>query len=101
MPEVAASFIVVAPRSSDPGVVGGPAHAPPPDLHDRQRCPKNQHAVQTMSVRNRRLLSERHPRARPERLDELRAIVADPVRAKAHPMDTSTINSVRQAAAIH
>ena len=79
----------------------GADHAPLLDLYDRQRRPINERAVQAMSIRNKRLLQERDPAVRRERLDELRAIVADPVRAKAHLMDTSMINSVRQAAAIH
>jgi 3-(3-hydroxy-phenyl)propionate hydroxylase len=74
--------------------------APLLDLYDRQRRPINIQAVQAMSIRNKRLLEERDPKVRAERLAELRAIAADPARAKAYLLDTSMINSVRAAAAI-
>ena len=70
------------------------------DLYDRQRRPINIKAVQAMSIRNKRLLEERDPGVRAQRLQELRDIVADPVRAKAYLMDSSMINSVRDAASI-
>jgi 3-(3-hydroxy-phenyl)propionate hydroxylase len=70
------------------------------DLYDRQRRPINVQAVQAMSIRNKRLLEEKDPAIRRERLQEQRALAADPVRAKAHLMNTSMINSVREAAAI-
>jgi 3-(3-hydroxy-phenyl)propionate hydroxylase len=53
-----------------------------------------------MSIRNKRLLEERDPKVRAERLQDLRDTVADPARAKAYLMNTSMINSVREAAAI-
>lgn len=74
--------------------------APLLDLYDRQRRPINIRAVQAMSIRNKRLLEERDPKVRADRLAELRAIAADPARAKAYLLDTSMINSVRAAAAI-
>jgi 3-(3-hydroxy-phenyl)propionate hydroxylase len=70
------------------------------DLYDRQRRPINVQAVQAMSIRNKRLLEEKDPAIRRERLQEQRALASDPVRAKAHLMNTSMINSVREAAAI-
>jgi 3-(3-hydroxy-phenyl)propionate hydroxylase len=70
------------------------------DLYDRQRRPINVKAVQGMSIRNKRLLEEKDPEVRRQRLDEQRALAADPVQAKAHLMNTSMINSVREAAAI-
>lgn len=70
------------------------------DRYDRQRRPINVKAVQAMSIRNKRLLEERDPKVRHEKLDELRALAADPVRAKAYLMETSMINSVREAAQI-
>jgi 3-(3-hydroxy-phenyl)propionate hydroxylase len=76
------------------------AAAPLLDLYDRQRRPINIKAVQAMSIRNKRLLEERDPAVRAQRLQELRDIVADPARAKAYLMDSSMINSVRDAAAI-
>ena len=70
------------------------------DLYDRQRRPINIKAVQAMSIRNKRLLEERDPAVRAERLREIAAIAADPARARAFLMDSSMINSVRDAAAI-
>ncbi|UFN50280.1 FAD-dependent monooxygenase [Roseomonas sp. OT10] len=70
------------------------------DLYDRQRRPINIRAVQAMSIRNKALLEEKDPAVRRQRLEEQRALAADPVRAKAHLMNTSMINSVREAAAI-
>lgn len=69
-------------------------------LYDRQRRPINIKAVQAMSIRNKRLLEEKDPTIRRERLDEQRDLAADPVRAKAHLMNTSMINSVREAALV-
>ncbi|WP_426957364.1 FAD-dependent oxidoreductase [Muricoccus radiodurans] len=78
----------------------GADHAALLDLYDRQRRPINVQAVQAMSIRNKRLLQETDPAIRRERLDELRATAADPARARAYLMNTSMINSVREAAAI-
>jgi 3-(3-hydroxy-phenyl)propionate hydroxylase len=78
----------------------GAEAAPLLDLYDRQRRPINIKAVQAMSIRNKKLLEERDPKVRAERLQELRDTVADPVRAKAYLMNSSMINSVREAAAI-
>jgi 3-(3-hydroxy-phenyl)propionate hydroxylase len=78
----------------------GAEAAPLLDLYDRQRRPINIKAVQAMSIRNKKLLEERDPAVRAERLQELRDTVADPVRAKAYLMNSSMINSVRDAAAI-
>ena len=70
------------------------------DLYDRQRRPINIRAVQAMSIRNKRLLEERDPAVRTERLREISDIAADPARARTFLMDSSMINSVRDAAAI-
>jgi 3-(3-hydroxy-phenyl)propionate hydroxylase len=70
------------------------------DHYDRQRRPINIKAVQAMSIRNKQLLEERDPVVRAAGLQELRAIAADPQRARAHLMNTSMINSVREAAAV-
>jgi 3-(3-hydroxy-phenyl)propionate hydroxylase len=66
----------------------------------RQRRTVNVEFVQQMSIRNKRLLEERDPEVRRQRLDELRAIAADPERAYQHLLRTSMIASVRRAAAI-
>jgi 3-(3-hydroxy-phenyl)propionate hydroxylase len=81
-------------------VLGGEPHAPLLDLFERRRRPANIRAVQAMSIRNKRLLEERDPATRRRWLAEMRAMASDPVRAKAHLMDTSMIGSVREAAAI-
>ncbi len=70
------------------------------DLYDRQRRPINIEFVQAMSIRNKRLVEERDPAVRAERLSELSQIAADPVRAKAYLMDSSMITAMRKAAAI-
>ncbi|MGI9378617.1 MAG: FAD-dependent oxidoreductase, partial [Methyloligellaceae bacterium] len=68
--------------------------------YDHQRRPINIKAVQAMSIRNKKLLEERDPGVRRERLNELKVIASDPVKSKAHLMNTSMINSVREAAAV-
>ena len=70
------------------------------DRYDRQRRPINIKAVQAMSIRNKKLLEERDPEVRTRNLDDLRALTADPVRAKAYLMASSMINSIREAAQI-
>jgi 3-(3-hydroxy-phenyl)propionate hydroxylase len=71
------------------------------DLYDRQRRPINIKAVQAMSIRNKRLLEEKDPAVRKTSLDEIRATAADADKARAYLLNTSMINSVREAAAIH
>ncbi|MEM7442649.1 MAG: NAD(P)/FAD-dependent oxidoreductase [Pseudomonadota bacterium] len=78
----------------------GAAAVPLLDLYDRQRRPINVKAVQAMSIRNKKTIEERDPTVRRERLAELRETAADPVRAKAYLMNSSMINSVREAASI-
>lgn len=70
------------------------------DRYVRQRRQTNIEYVQAGSIRNKQLLEERDPAVRRQRLDEVRATAADPVRAKEHLMRTSMIASVRRAAAI-
>lgn len=70
------------------------------DLYDRQRRPINIKAVQAMSIRNKRLLEEKDPAVRKASLDDVRATAADPDKARAYLLNTSMINSVREAAAI-
>lgn len=68
--------------------------------YDRQRRPVNIRAVQSMSIRNKRLLEERDPQVRADALHELRNTAADPVKARAHLLNSSMINSVREAEAV-
>jgi len=78
----------------------GAACEPLLGLYDRQRRMVNIKAVQGMSIRNKRLLEEKDPRVRAARLAELVRIAGDPVAARRHLMETSMINSVREAEAI-
>lgn len=78
----------------------GAAYEPLFDLYDRQRRPVNIKAVQAMSIRNKQLLEERDPKVREVRLNELREIASDPIKAKEFLMNSSMITSVREAAAI-
>jgi len=70
------------------------------DHYDRQRRPINIKAIQAMSIRNKQLLEERDPKVRSSRLNELREIASNPEKSKAHLMNTSMINSVREAASV-
>jgi 3-(3-hydroxy-phenyl)propionate hydroxylase len=70
------------------------------DLYDRQRRPINIKAVQAMSIRNKRLLEEKNPAVRKASLADVRATASDPDRARAFLLNTSMINSVREAASI-
>jgi 3-(3-hydroxy-phenyl)propionate hydroxylase len=70
------------------------------DLYDRQRRPINIKAVQAMSIRNKRLLEEKDPMVRKASLEEMRSTARDPDKARAYLLNTSMINSVREAAAI-
>jgi 3-(3-hydroxy-phenyl)propionate hydroxylase len=70
------------------------------DRYDRRRRPLNVEFVQQQTVANKRRLEERDPATRRARLDELRAICADPVRHKAFLLRSSLIESVRKAAGI-
>jgi 3-(3-hydroxy-phenyl)propionate hydroxylase len=70
------------------------------DRYTRQRRQTNIDYIQAQSIRNKRLLEERDPRVRAERLDEMRAIAADPERAYQFLLNSSMIASVRRAEAI-
>ncbi|CAD6559421.1 Para-nitrophenol 4-monooxygenase [Paraburkholderia hiiakae] len=70
------------------------------DLYDRQRRQTNIEYVQAITIRNKRLLEEKDPAVRTERLDEMRTIAADPVSARQYLMNSSMIASIRRAAEI-
>lgn len=70
------------------------------DHYDRQRRPINIKAVQAISIRNKKLLEERDPEVRSTRLNELREIASNPEKSKAHLLNTSMINSVKEAASV-
>jgi 3-(3-hydroxy-phenyl)propionate hydroxylase len=67
------------------------------DLYVRQRRQINIEYIQALSIRNKKLLEERDPAVRAQRLDEVRRIAADPAQARPYLMNTSMINSVRRA----
>src|SRR5690606_23507075 len=69
-------------------------------LYDRQRRPINIKAVQNMSIRNKKLLEERDDNARASELARLRAIAEDPRSAYEYLMNSSMINSVREASSV-
>lgn len=70
------------------------------DLYDRQRRLTNIEYVQAITIRNKKLLEERDPGVRAQRLDELRQTAADPEKHRAFLLNSSMINSVRRAAEI-
>ncbi|WP_233828682.1 FAD-dependent oxidoreductase [Paraburkholderia sp. ZP32-5] len=67
------------------------------DLYDRQRRLTNVEYVQAITIRNKRLLEERDPVVREQRLDELRTIAASPDQLRAYLINSSMIASVRRA----
>ncbi|MBX6318465.1 NAD(P)/FAD-dependent oxidoreductase [Pigmentiphaga sp.] len=75
-------------------------HGAPDDLLDRyhrQRHTVNVEYVQAITIRNKRLLEERDPKVRKQRLDELRATVADRQAHRQFLINSSMIASVRRA----
>ena len=70
------------------------------DLYDRQRRAVAVEFVQQQSIANKKRLEAREPQARKRNLDELRAIAADPEKARDFLLRTSMIASQRRAAAM-
>jgi 3-(3-hydroxy-phenyl)propionate hydroxylase len=70
------------------------------DLYDLQRRTVAIEFVQQQSIENKKRLEARDPEVRRRNLDELRAIAADPERARQFLLRTSMIASQRRAAAI-
>lgn len=70
------------------------------DLYDRQRRLTNVEYVQAITIRNKKLLEERDPEVRAQRLDEMRQTAADREKHRAFLLNSSMINSVRRAAEI-
>ena len=68
--------------------------------YERRRRTLNVEFIQEQTINNKKRLEEKDPAARQQRLDELRAIEADPVRQKTFLMRSSLIASVRQARTI-
>ena len=70
------------------------------DLYVRQRRATNIEYVQNVSIRNKNNLEEKDPVEKRRKYDELRAIAADPVKARDYLLTSSMINSMRMANAI-
>ena len=70
------------------------------DLYDRQRRAVAVEFVQQQSIANKKRLEAREPETRKRNLDELRAIAADPEKARDFLLRTSMIASQRRAAAM-
>ena len=70
------------------------------DLYDRQRRTVATEFVQQQSIANKQRLEAREPQARQRNFDELRAIAADPERARQFLLRSSMIASQRRAAAV-
>ena len=67
------------------------------DVYVRQRRAATVEAVQAMSIRNKRLLEERDPQVQRARMEELVQVAGDPVRARAHLLDSSMISGLRRS----
>lgn len=67
------------------------------DRYNRQRQQANVTYVQEMSVRNKKNLEEKDPALRAQRMQELRAVCADPIKAREYLLNSSMINSIRRA----
>jgi len=70
------------------------------DLYDRQRRTVAVEFVQEQSIANKKRLEARDPEARRQNLDELRAIAADPARARQFLLRSAMIVSQQRAAAM-
>lgn len=70
------------------------------DVYDRQRRTVAVEFVQEQSIANKKRLEESDPDSRRKNLDELRAMAADPARARQFLLRTAMIASQRRAEAI-
>ncbi|MES2536311.1 MAG: FAD-dependent monooxygenase [Pseudomonadota bacterium] len=67
------------------------------DLYVRQRRAATIEQVQNMSIRNKRMLEERDPDVQRANLIEMMAVAADPVRARAHLLNTTMILGLKRS----
>jgi 3-(3-hydroxy-phenyl)propionate hydroxylase len=67
------------------------------DLYVRQRRVACIDSVQAISIRNKRLLEERDPKVQRAHMQELIEIANDPVRSRAHLLDSSMISGLRKS----
>lgn len=70
------------------------------DRYERRRRTLNIEFIQEQTVNNKKRLEEKDPVIRQQKLDELRAMEADPVRQKQFLMRSSLLASVRRAKTI-
>jgi 3-(3-hydroxy-phenyl)propionate hydroxylase len=70
------------------------------DLYDRQRRHVANAFLQAMTIQNKRVLEEKDPVKRRERLDEMRAIAADPTKTRGFLMQTSMFAGLQAAGQI-
>jgi 3-(3-hydroxy-phenyl)propionate hydroxylase len=78
-------------RGADPALM---------ERYSRQRRKVALDVVQQQALRNRQLLNQRDPTARKAYHDELRAIVADPVKHHAYLLRSAMIQSLRDLEAV-
>ena len=67
------------------------------ERYNRQRQQANVAYVQELSVRNKKNLEEKDPQLRAQRMQELRAVCADPDKARQYLLNSSMINIIRRA----
>lgn len=70
------------------------------DLYDRQRRHVAKEFLQAMTIQNKRVLEEKDPAKRRERMDEMRATAADPAKARDFLMRTSMFEGLKAASQI-
>jgi 3-(3-hydroxy-phenyl)propionate hydroxylase len=70
------------------------------DRYNRQRQQANVTYVQELSVRNKKNLEEKDPTQRAQRMQELRTVCADPIKARESLLKSSMINSIRRAQSV-
>lgn len=67
------------------------------DRYDAQRRPIAVDYVQKTTIRNKQMLEETDPEARKAKHDEMRAMVADPAKAREYLLSSSMITTLREA----
>lgn len=67
------------------------------DRYDAQRRPIAVDYVQKTTIRNKQMLEETDPDIRKTKHDEMRAMVADPVKAREYLLQSSMITTLREA----
>jgi 3-(3-hydroxy-phenyl)propionate hydroxylase len=70
------------------------------DLYDRQRRHVANAFLQAMTIQNKRVLEEKDPVKRRERLDEMRTIAADPSKTRGFLMRTSMFEGLQAASQV-